>query len=840
MNGVGWRWAIIAVIALTVDSSRGSALGQETPEADTGRSGELYYREHVKPILVQHCFTCHGPQASIKGGLRLGSRADLLRGGDSGPAIDETAHDDSLLLTAINYSSLEMPPKGKLPAEQIEILTRWVRMGAPYDPAEEVHAEAQEEGPPRVTEQAKQFWAFRPVARPALPEVQRTDWIRQPLDAFVLARLEAEGLSPAPPADKATLLRRAFYDLIGLPPSPAQVEAFLNDDSPTAFERVVDDLLNSPQYGERWGRHWLDLVRYAETNSFERDGAKPFVWRYRDYVIESFNDDKPYDQFIREQLAGDELDQVTPETIIATGFYRIGPWDDEPSDNAQALYDDLDDVLSTTCQVFLGLTINCARCHDHKLDPIPQVEYYRMLAFFRNVRRYGARSHESVLDASVRVIASAEQRAAHEAQVGEHRQQVEAIESRLAEIEAALAQDLSDVEQEEFRHRRNRVPIARKRIGGVLTQAQFDQYAQLTAERDRLERNPPAGLDQALCVTERGPDAPPTHVLVRGNPHIPGDVVEPGFPSVLSPPEPQISVRETTAGRRRALAEWIASSENPLTSRVMANRLWQYHLGRGIVRSSNNFGQIGDRPTHPELLDWLAAELVAQGWRLKAMHRMIMLSSTYQMSSQASDAALAQDPENHWFWRYDMRRLSAEELWDSILSVNGTLNLARMGGPSFYPLLPAEVLHSQSQPGSGWEQSPPSERSRRSVYIHIKRSLLVPLLVSFDAADPDSSCPVRFTTTLPTQALNMMNGDFAQREAAELAKAALRAGQTEPSGQVAWILTRVLQRPPRDQEVARGVKLLQRLQTDDGLDAGAALHAFCVVALNLNEFIYLD
>jgi hypothetical protein len=543
--------------------------------------------------------------------------------------------------------------------------------------------------------------------------------------------------------------------LIGLPPSPAEVSEFVKDPSPLAYEHAVDRLLNSPHYGERWARHWLDLVRYAETNSFERDAAKPHVWRYRDYVISSFNQDKPYDEFILEQLAGDELDDVTPETIVATGYYRIGQWDDEPSDPEQALYDDLDDILSTTSQVFLGLTVNCARCHNHKLDPIPQADYYRMLALLRNVRRYGVRAEETVRDASVRSIGDGD-----------------------------------------------------------------DQFA--------------------LCVTENGSQAPETHVLIRGNPHAPGDLVTPGFPSVLSPPEPIITARPESSGRRRALAEWIASADNPLTARVIMNRLWQYHFGRGIVRSSNNFGQIGDRPTHPELLDWLASEFVAHGWRLKDMHRMIMLSSAYRMSSQANAAALAKDPENNLFWRFDMRRVSAEEIRDSILAVNGSLNLSQVGGRSIYPKLAREVLQTQSQPGNGWGNSSPAEVARRSVYIHVKRSLLTPLMVAFDTADPDSSCPVRFTTTLPTQALTMLNGEFLQQESSIFADFARQSAGDDPREQVRFVLSRVLQREPSDGDVQRGLQLIDVMIREDKLDANTALANFCLVALNLNAFVYLD
>ncbi|GIW94453.1 MAG: hypothetical protein KatS3mg110_2494 [Pirellulaceae bacterium] len=843
-RGVCFCSAVFLAVALVFDVWDGrSSQAQSVDEAVSSGEGLRFYRDRVRPILARRCFTCHGGQAEVKGGLRLSNRQDLIKGGESGPAVDLESPEESLLLSAIRYEGLQMPPSGQLPESEIAVLTRWVHMGVPFDPNEEIFAPSDPEGvghEPQVTESAKRFWAFRPVRRPEVPAVGNSQWVRTPIDAFILARLEAEGLRPAPPATKVALIRRAYYDLIGLPPSPEEVRAFLADDSPQAFERLVDRLLQSPHYGERWGRHWLDLVRYAETNSFERDAAKPFVWQYRDYVIDSLNADKPYDQFILEQLAGDELDEVTAESIIATGFYRLGPWDDEPSDAEQALYDDLDDILTTISQVFLGLTINCARCHNHKLDPIPQADYYRMLAFIRNVRRYGVRAHETVLDASVRVIATPEEQERFRRESSEHRRQLEQIVAQLKEIEGLVLPTLSDVEKQEFQHRQNRIPIIKKRVPEVLSAAQFEQYVQWTQRRNWLEDHPPAGLRQALCVKEHGPQPPATYILLRGSAHAPGEQVEPGFLSVLDPPAPEIVPRQESSGRRRALAQWIASPDNPLTARVMVNRIWQYHFGRGLVRSANNFGFAGDRPTHPELLDWLADEFVRSGWRMKHMHRLIMLSSAYQMSSQADPEALAKDPNNDWFWRFDMRRLTAEEIRDSILAVNGTLNLSRVGGPSIYPIIPPEVLHGQSRPGSGWGNSPPSERSRRSVYIHVKRSLIPPLISLFDGPDVDFSCPVRFTTTLPTQALTMLNSDFLNEQAALLAQAASNRFPDRPPDAVRWVLERVVQRPVTTTEVERGVTMIEQLRERDGLSPDQAMQAFCLMALNLNEFIYLD
>ncbi len=600
----------------------------------------------------------------------------------------------------------------------------------------------------------------------------------------------------------------------------------------------MDRLLASPHYGERWGRHWLDLVRYGETNSFERDSAKPFVWRYRDYVIRSMNDDKPYDQFVREQLAGDELEKVTPETLIATGYYRLGQWDDEPADPEQARFDELDDVLATTSQTMLGVTVNCARCHDHKLDPIPQKDYYRMLAFFRGIRRYG---QGSVAEASLRSIASEDEKKKFAAASAAWKAKVDAVQKPISALEDKVASDLTPVEKEEFQDEPKRLEILKKRVPKLLSAAEYAEYLRLIPAREELRKSPPPGLAQALAVTENGTDAPTMHVLMRGNPHVPGEEVTPGFLSVLSPPEPVIRPTEdgSSSGRRLALANWIVDKKNPLTARVLANRLFQYHFGRGIVRSSSNFGRLGDLPTHPELLDWLAAECINKGWRMKPMHKMLVLSNAYRMSSRGNKVALAKDPENSLLWRFDMRRLDAEEIRDSILAVDGTLN-PTMYGPSIYPTIPKEVLAGQSMPGAGWGKSTPEEQARRSVYVHIKRSLAVPILASFDAAETDFTCPVRFATTQPTQALTMINSPFIADQSDKFADLLEKQAGSDGAAQVRLGLWRTLQRAPTANEIARGVSFLAEAEKEPTITKHEALRRYCLVLLNLNEFIYLD
>ena len=509
----------IALLTLAICvSPNGNAAAPKPEDA-------AFYDKEVQPILQAHCLNCHGGAAKIKAGLRLTSRADVLKGGDSGPAVNLDKPADSLLLKAVNQvdDDLKMPPKGKLAPAQIETLAKWINRGLPFSATKA----AVHHGPPPVDDEARNFWAFRPVTRPAIPQVPNLrSGIKNPIDAFVLAKLQAANLSPAPPADKVTLLRRVYYAVTGLPPSPAEVDAFLADNSPDAYEKVVDRLLDSNHYGEQWGRHWLDIVRFAESNSFERNGAKPYAWKYRDYVIKSFNADKPYDRFIKEQLAGDEMDPVNPETLIATGYYRLGLWDDEPADPELAKFDGLDDIVSTTGQAFLGLTVGCARCHDHKIDPFPQADYYRLLAFFRGVRHYGVRNPETVTDASIGPVGvrpdMVEAAAAHQKKLA-------AVEGRLHDIEIDVHDKLPGGEREDFEHEMNKMPILRKHVGKEVTQEQLDRYTSLRRERANLRRSAPPSQELALVVKESGPKPADTFVMVRGNAHSPARKSNPVF-----------------------------------------------------------------------------------------------------------------------------------------------------------------------------------------------------------------------------------------------------------------------------------------------------------------------
>lgn len=929
-----------------------------------------FFNSQVKPILQQNCFQCHGGGDEVEGGLELTSREKILEGGHYGAAVSLEKPADSFLLEMVGYGqeTAQMPPDGKLDDDSLEILAKWIKLGLPYP-------DQDNNGKP-ITEKTSDYWAYRPLKRPQIPSVHSSDWVKNPIDAFVLAKLEEHGLTPATPANKLTLIRRIYYDLTGLPPSPEAVEAFLNDTAMDAYEKRIDKLLKSLRYGEKWGRHWLDLVRYAETNGYERDSDKPYVWRYRDYVINAFNEDKPYDEFIKEQLAGDELDNVTTESIIATGYHRLGIWDDEPADRKLARYDYLDDIVSTTGQVMLGMTIGCARCHDHKIDPISTLDYYRFLAFFHDIVPH---NRGTLAD-----IGTPEQQAARNKQQAEKRLAEEKFQDELFPIQENIKIEIAKIHQapiapntvtspirdltyrfyrelpEQFSDNFDDLeptaegklfsnlfslsPATRKKDIGLifegtlavpedatyifhiklhgtcrlilnglkvadligerdveiaLTQgnstirieyinkeidnpqltvswtgtnfekqplstnsllnfgqllktheehinsnaslkALVDKYNAVRIKRDERRRQRIHYEHHALAITESGQT--PTHILRRGNPHLVGREVKPAFPTVLNPPAvdiPSVPKEAKSSGKRLVFAEWVASSDNPLTARVMVNRIWQHHFGRGIVRSTNDFGKLGTPPTHSDLLDWLAVEFIESGWRIKKMHKLIMTSNTYRMSTQSNPNFIQQDANNDLFWRFNMRRLAAEEIRDTVLWVTGKLNL-KMGGPSIFTDLPKEVLATASRPGAVWGKSPPDEANRRSIYVKIKRSLLVPILNQFDQANTDSTCPVRFSTTVPTQSLTMLNGKFFNDQAIAFADRMRWEGGVTVKERVQFGLRLVLCREPEPTEIQKALSLIQELQQVDGVSSEVALNRFALLALNLNEFIFID
>ncbi len=718
--------------------------------------------ESVAPILARHCLDCHNAE-DAELALDLSTEAALLLGSETGPVIVPGKAAESLLVQALaKGAEPHMPPKGQLKEEEIAAITAWVNG---LDPQVAV-------GRSVIGEADRAHWAFQPVARPEPPEVKRGEWARTEIDRFILAKLEAAGLAPAPEAEKRVLLRRATFDLTGLPPTFEEMETFLADESPEAFERVLDRLLASPRYGERWGRHWLDLARYADSSGFHEDLDRPHAWRYRDYVIESFNADKPFAEFIREQIAGDELPGATPETWIATAFNRHGPSNDDNMGSGPALekyrLDLLDDVVSTTSNVFLGLTLACARCHDHKFDPLSQADYYSFLAAFESSER---------------------------------------LLLRLEDFKAAE-------------------PV-------------------LVGNDNSKETGPPPS---AMVFSAVGRKPRNTFLLWRGDPQNRGPEVEPRAPEVLEaePFTPESGEDKTAVGRRLALAEWIAAPENPLTWRVLANRLWQHHFGRGIVVTPSNFGLQGAEPSHPELLDWLADELRGGRSSIKQLHRAIMLSAVYRQSSTPSAEALAADPENRLLARQNKRRLEAEALRDSILAASGKLNL-EMGGPGVKPRIRADLLTASQR--NKWpvvKQEGP-EHWRRSVYIYVKRQLQFPLLELFDAPSTTHSCPQRAESLVPTQALVLLNDEFAREQAGYFAERVTKSAPEDSQAQAALALRIALGNEPSEQrleEAARFLAAQSELLAGEGMkpeDAERqALVDFCHVLFNLSQFVYLD
>jgi hypothetical protein len=627
----------------------------------------------------------------------------------------------------------------------------------------------------------------------------------------VLARLETEGWKPNPAAEPRALLRRVHLDLAGLPPTLAEQEAYAADPGAAALDRVIDDLVARPGYGERWGRHWLDLVRYADTNGYERDAARPFVWRYRDYVIRAFNDDKPFDRFVLEQLAGDELPDADADTLIATGYYRLGPWDDEPADPQEDRFDQLDDLVSTTSLAFLGLTLGCARCHDHKFEALTMHDYYRLVAVFNGLNRPQAGRTELVLPSGSR-------------------------------------------ERVAVQRRRDRDVAALKRLGtGWSVLAPLSPARALSQQAAALVRNSTPDLPLGYFMVETSAQPPATHLLLRGKASRPGPTVGPGVPRVLVEKQPTFpSPGKHSSSRRLALARWIADGNNPLTARVIVNRVWQHHFGEGLVRTPSDFGVMGRPPTHPELLDWLTAWFVDNGWSVKKLHRLIMTSNTYRMSKSWNREYGARDPENALLWRFPYGRLEVEAIRDSALAVSGQLNRT-MYGPSMYPQVPREALAGSSDPDTIWKPSSEREAARRTVYAFIKRSLVVPMLEVLDVCDTTRSADKRLVTTVAPQALTLFNGDFVNRQARHFANRLVEEAGSDPQKQIERAYLLALCRAPTERErhvMLRFLRqemanLLQDTRKNGGyLEESAARHKaleqMCRVVFNLNEFVYAD
>jgi mono/diheme cytochrome c family protein len=807
--------------------------------------------EPALEILEKRCATCHG--AARMSGLDLRTREAAMRGGTRGPALVAGKPAESLLFTFISgRGTLKMPPgRETLPATEVEAVRRWIASGAEWGSA------------PATSE--SQFWSFRKVKRPPVP-----DGAQHPVDAFILRGLKERGLTPAPRADRVTLIRRAYFDLIGLPPPPAKVKQFVEDPSPDAWPALIDELLKSEHYGERWGRHWLDVVRYADSGGYETDILFKTAWRYRDYVIKSFNEDKPYDRFVQEQIAGDELwpdnldlagsYKIPREKLanldarIATGLYTFGPEVHESNMDAEKLqYERVSDWVDTTGSAFLGLTFGCARCHDHKFDPITQRDYYRLAAVFAYstevevpvVHRMSIRDHGQHYP---RVIAVGEARTAYRLHETRVRNRVIAERKKAFTAEEIAAYETKEeMRTATQREQAEKVSAALRdiKLEKEMTPAEADQSTKLreaiakavldTPERDAqgVAFDGLMDIPVANVLGHRDPAlVPPTYIYGRGEMSLKKEKAGAGLPAFLGGgdiPSADCSGRCIPLARKQ-LALWLTEPDHPLTARVMANRIWAWHTGRGLAATANDFGRQGQAPALPELLDWLASEFVARKWSVKQLHRLIMTSEMYQRTSAFHDESnLRADRDNAYWWRFNRRRLESEALWDSLHWAAGTLTLRLGGKPAAPPLSQDE----SSGMGSIWQwpvNGDPSEHTRRGVYLLVRRTLPFPMFEAFDSPINSVSCPQRDVSSVAPQALWFLNNRVASEQAERFA-ARLRAEfGSEPASWVegAWRLA--LGRTPTAAELEQGVALIARL----------SLERFCLSVFNLNEFAFID
>jgi mono/diheme cytochrome c family protein len=798
---MGMRFRSIAS-ALAVLASVGNVVASEPSPLAAER-----FEKKVRPLLAARCWQCHGADKS-KGGLRLDTAAAVRAGGDSGPVVSAGKPAASRLIEAVAYTGeLKMPPKGKISDAEIAELTEWVRGGALW-PDAAVSRRVPSASPPGAgrlfTDEQKAYWAFQPPRDQATPIVQGAGWPKSALDAFVLGALEKNGLSPAPEADKRSLIRRASFDLIGLPPTPEEVDAFLADESPDAFARVVDRLLASPRHGERWGRHWLDLARYADSNGMDENVAYAHAFRYRDYVIRALNADRPYDQFVTEQIAGDQMPPTADlardhDRVTATGFLVIGPKMLAEDDPMKMEMDIIDEQVDTVGRVFMGLTIGCARCHDHKFDPIPTADYYALAGIFKSTR--SMRDHKVVAMWNERVLATDPQRSRLEA----HQKEVARREAQIK----SLANEPGKTNDVELRRLR-------------------DSLAGLRKERPKVLEV--MGVEDQAVTNLR--------IHVRGNHMTLGAEVPRRFPRILAG-ENQAPLESSRSGRLE-LASWLTRADHPLTARVMVNRLWLWHFGEGLVGSPDNFGRLGDRPVNRELLDWLAVRFVASGWSLKAMHRLIMLSSTYRMSARFDRAAARVDPANRLQWRTSRRRLEAEAIRDAILAVSGELE-GTMTGTLLNDQNHAYVNSTGKNRGTFYHVN------RRSVYLPVVRSGLYDVFQAFDFADPSGSNGKRIPTTVAPQALFMLNDQVVLESSRAMAKRLLDAPAGDQGSRVRRAYLLAYGRPPSENEVTRAILYLERFATvleSQGVETGQlpiqAWQALCQSIMAASEFVYLN
>jgi hypothetical protein len=799
----------LVILAVTAQPGEGGAADKDSTAAND------FFETDIRPLLVQRCQKCHAEQKP-KSGLRLTSRAAVLKGGDTGPAAIAGKPDESLLIQAVRQDGdLKMPPKGKLTPADIEKLARWVRLGLPWPEARP--NQLNPGGAPgeeyQISAEQRRFWSFQPVKVTAPPPVRDEAWCRSPLDRYILAALEARGLRPAPLADKRTLLRRATFDLTGLPPTPAEVEAFQADESPNAFAKVVDRLLNSPHCGERWARHWLDVVRYADSHDARIVNGPGSImdmtesYHYRDWVVDALNRDLPYDQFIINQIAGDlippkEPGDVNIPGIIATGMLAIGNWGGGDADKEKLLTDIADDQVDVVSRAFLGLTVACARCHDHKFDPIPTEDYYSLAGIFFSshiLQDPGPKTNgPPILRIPLVPKAELERRRPLEARV------------------AALEKEIQKTSHNQLAALANR--LLPQTIGTVAAawklEGQRARLLQLQVELDQLKKSLPPiayanGVQEGGCPKSPQAGIHDVRIHIRGRYDRLGKLVPRRFLRILAG-DHQTAI--TQGSGRMQLARWIANPANPLTARVMVNRIWQHHFGQGIVRTPGNLGKLGERPTHPELLDYLADQFSRSGWSIKAMHRAIMLSATYQQSSTAAPETLQADPDNRWFGRMNRRRLEAEELRDALLAAAGRLDPTMRGRASQDFMRPRRTLYLMTI------------RSDRSTFREL-----------FDAADSTAIVDKRGESTVAPQALFLLNHPFALQQAKAVAERVRQGPASVTQDIIKRLYVLLYGRAPTAQEVEIGQTILDQAGRSE-----QAWEEYCQVLLCANEFVYVD
>ena len=868
------RCAVATLVASAMWSGQIVAADQPAGKPATAPAAALNFEDHIAPILQVHCWKCHGE--SGKGGLDLRRRASILKGGDGGEAVIPGKPADSLLLEMINQK--EMPPKREpqLTPRQIDLIRKWITAGAPLKGKEEAPLEAAD-GERRISEAERKFWSFQPPVRPVVPSIIATSRVRNPVDAFLLAKLEAKGLSFNPDASKQVLLRRLCFDLLGLPPNSEQLDSFLKDQRPDAYERLVDQLLASPHYGERWGRHWLDVAGYADSDGFlEADRERTQAWRYRDYVIKSFNSDKPYDQFVREQLAGDEMtdwrhaENYTPEMLdklIATGFLRTAadPTYEEYKEKPE-IYKVMADVMQITGSTFLGVTIQCARCHDHKLEPISQREYYQLQAVFQpsyNPDRWLASGERGVwLLPEAQAKKTLERNKSISARVDAlKKERTELMDSLRGpyinskikdypadlrpQLYAALLPPVSKRTEEQLDLVAKHAPKLKFDEDLILKEfPEAKRDAEKLATAIQAETALLRDLPKLRVLTDLDDEAPQTHLLRRGDFNTKGKVVDPGIPVILSSDTTKIAGKpaRNSTGRRTAFANWLVDPRHPTTARLQVNRLWAHHFGRGIVETLDDFGHTGKLPSHPELLDWLSTEFIGRGWSQKAMHRLIVNSSAYRQASLFDAAKAKADPDNILLWTFVPRRHQGETLRDTILMLSGRLNPEMYGPP----------VPVNQQADGAVITADDLQGHRRAIYLKVRRSQPVTLMESFDTPKMEINCSRRTEAIVATQSLVLLNSPFMQHESQAVANRIVKSAPDTPARTTfAWKL--LFSREPTPSEARNiadfitkfvktslGDKYAKATVEEKRAAETAAWPHVALMLLNTNEFMYVD